>query len=608
LRRANRLIVVPTMLLALMVFASSAIAAPGGLDPTFGGGDGEVVTDLGGSDSASDVALQSDGKIVVVGRSREAGMILARYNADGSPDTSFGGGDGLVVGGDGSGPVRIEPSGKIVVAGTKVISEGEQGEDRQYGAVLRRFNADGSIDTTFGGGTGQVTTDFGTAEVDDPLTAEFQPDGKLIVAGQAYTSEEIPGFGQVPSADFVVGCFNADGSVDTTFGGGTGVVQTDFGGHDQAYAITVQSDGKIVVGGTSSADYALARYNADGTLDTSFGGGTGKVVTDPGANGEFIFALSMQTDGKIVAVGAQVHNLAILRYNADGTLDTTFGGGDGFTTSEADQGGEWPGYTGAEANAVAVEPDGRILVAGGLYNLYEPATALFVSRYNPNGALDHSYGNGGKVVTPFGAGSSFGTEIDDIALQPDGSLLAAGGTGGPNYDVALVRYEGGGGPIPTYHRLTIGKSGAGSGFVYGGGVACGLQCGTDVETGEPVTVEAIPDEGSEFKGWAGACSGSSPTCEVVMTSDESAIAMFVSTGGGEEEPPAEEEQREPPSEEHHDPPAGGGTPNPAPTPLPTPEPTPEVHRKPLKCHKGFKKLKIHGKAKCVKVKRGRQSK
>ena len=220
---------------------------------------------------------------------------LARYDPDGSLDPSFGTG-GMVaseVGGTISRgrALALQPDGKIVVVGYTWIGLGLNYWD--FG--LARYNPDGSLDVTFGT-DGVVTTDF-VGGFDAAEEVVLQPDGRIVVVGSA---ELIPG--NFVSRDFAVARYNTNGSLDTTFGNG-GKVTSPLGEIDSASSVVVQPDGKIVAGGGGALtiDFALVRYNTDGTLDPTFGSG-GMVTTDLG--GSDYAALALQPDGRIVAAGS----------------------------------------------------------------------------------------------------------------------------------------------------------------------------------------------------------------------------------------------------------------------------------------------------------------
>ncbi|MFN9367078.1 MAG: delta-60 repeat domain-containing protein, partial [Planctomycetota bacterium] len=294
--------------------------------PTFLSGDGIVTTAIGtGSDQGWYTAVQADGKIVVGGWVHNGinnDVALVRYNADGSLDTSFGSG-GMVTTAIGTSSdqgysVTVQADGKIVVGGYARIGSTDD-------FALVRYNADGSLDTSFGTG-GMVTTAIGTSS-DIAYRVTLQPDGKIVVGGYARIGS---------TDDFALVRYNANGTLDTSFGTG-GMVTTAIGtGNEYAYSVPLLADGKIVVAGYSNFDIALVRYNADGSLDTSFGTG-GKVTTAIGTGTDIAYSVTLQADGKIVvggyaAIGSTL-DFALVRYNANGSLDTSFGTGGKVTTA-----------------------------------------------------------------------------------------------------------------------------------------------------------------------------------------------------------------------------------------------------------------------------------
>ena len=319
----------------LLIATAPAFAAPGDLDLTFGTG-GKVSTDFGSSSKGGSVVVQSDGKILVAG-----------YAGD-----------------DGVSPLNVD-------------------------FALARYNANGSMDTTFNG-TGQVTTVYGNGVSFDVVSMAVQSDGKILVAGTT---------GTFPDYDFALVRYNADGSLDATFNG-TGKLTTDIGGsYDYGFSVAVQSDGKILVAGYSGGAFALVRYNANGSLDTTFNG-TGKVTT------YFLFgssegrSVAVQSDGKILVAGtSRVNDLdfALVRYNANGSLDTTFNG-TGMVITEI---GSSIGFSDDEGRSVAVQSDGKILVAGYTSNrsVYPTNFDFALVRYNANGSLDTTFNGTGKVTT-----------------------------------------------------------------------------------------------------------------------------------------------------------------------------------------------------------------
>jgi uncharacterized delta-60 repeat protein len=420
------------LLIVFSVFIQAQTQTAGSLDPTFGVG-GKVTTDFFGDfDRIFAVAVQPDGKIVVAGHARNGlttDFALARYNPNGTLDTTFDG-DGKVTtdfdtGGETAFALVIQPDGKIVAAGNARI-----GTTTNF--ALARYNANGSLDTTFDT-DGKAATDFQN-DFDQIEAIALQADGKIVAAGVSTN----PNAGD----DFALARYNPDGSLDSTFDG-DGKVITEFNlDTDRALAVAIQTDGKIIAGGKSqtetSDDFALARYNPNGSLDTTFDG-DGKVTTDFLNDVDEINAVLLQPDGKIVAAGiaslftngTQI-DFGVARYNPDGSLDTTF---DTDGKSSADFGGDFD-----EGFAAVLQPDGKIVVGGGARPPLMGSTVNFgLARFNPNGALDTGFDGDGKVLTHFNGLD----QINALALQADGKIVAAGNTIGNNIqDFALARYLG----------------------------------------------------------------------------------------------------------------------------------------------------------------------
>jgi uncharacterized delta-60 repeat protein len=411
------------LVIVLTSAAAWAQAAPGDLDPSFGTG-GLVTTDFGGrGDFGLAVALQPDGKIVTAGNSSAVGVFsvafaLARYNPNGTLDPGFGSGGTVLTSFGGSlsaaADVAVQPDGKIVAVG---IANGDFG--------VARYNGDGTLDAGFGSG-GLVTTDFGG--FDQANGVALQSDGKIVVVG-------------ILGGAVGVARYNADGSLDSTFGSGGKVITDATATPDGGFDVAVTSAGKIVVGGGTSfgaSDFLIIRYNADGSLDSGFGSG-GIVTTDFGG-GDIAFGIALTADGKITAAGVMraaapgsPGDFALARYNSDGSLDSSFGSGGKVTTdfSSSDDTG----------NGLVIQPGGSITVAG-ITGTAATGTSFAVARYTASGALDTSFGSGGKAT------ASFGNQINnafDIAAQPDGKVVVAGGTADFTRgvtDFALARFLG----------------------------------------------------------------------------------------------------------------------------------------------------------------------
>ncbi|MBK8465040.1 MAG: InlB B-repeat-containing protein [Chloracidobacterium sp.] len=407
---------------------------PGYFDPTFGNG-GRVTTQIGTGDFFADgtsIAIQADGKIILAGFERSSGFALVRYNTDGSLDSSFGSGGIVTTPGGYAYSVVFQTDGKIIVGGYGNIGNGEF-------FALVRYNANGSLDSSFGNG-GKVTTSIlGSAIC---LSLALQADGKIVAAG--FATDTLSGnFSSV----FALTRYNSNGSLDTTFGSG-GKVTTPIGNTDDlAFSVSIQQDGKIVVGGHSNngtdADFAVVRYLSNGSLDPAFGN-SGKVITPIGVSHDRGSSLAIQNDGKIVLTGGSMESLAsnnmdfsAVRYNTDGTLDTAFG-----DAGKVVQ----PVGVGSDYGAGAViQPNGKIVIAGQVYG--SPTMDFGLIRLDPDGSIDTTFGNNGKMISPIG---NYDDYCNAVALQPDGKIVAGGfsstgqGTSLQTAVFAIVRYSGDG--------------------------------------------------------------------------------------------------------------------------------------------------------------------
>jgi uncharacterized delta-60 repeat protein len=347
----------------LVDFAVLRFNSDGSPDTGFGDG-GRVVTDLGtDQDVANDVAIQRDGKIVAVGSAMALGsssIALARYETDGTLDTSFGSNGRVTtsLGGsvDQASGVVVQDDGKLVVAGSHDVLGGQYLQ-----AVLARYDIDGALDSSLDG-DGIVTTPLGFAAA---TSVALQRDGKIVAAGFS---------GHLQAGEFAVWRYNADGSVDAGFGS-DGVVLTQFapGDFQSASAVAIQKNGRIVVAGlredeSFNTDLALARYTRDGALDDHFGTG-GKVTADFGGR-ESIGDIALQRNGRIVASATE----RLIQYDSDGHLDGNFG--DHGVVSNVTPG------------ALAIQRDWKIV----------SATGAEIARYNRDGSPDTGFGDSGKVT------------------------------------------------------------------------------------------------------------------------------------------------------------------------------------------------------------------
>lgn len=421
--------VLVAVVISLLAF-TIAYAASGGLDITFGG-NGRVTTDLNGgsNDWVGGIALQADGKIVVVGET-DGDFYIVRYNINGSLDPTFSG-DGIVVtdlgGMEWAEDVVIQPNGRIVVSGTRCLVEGLPYGDCDMAVV--RYNPNGSPDKTFSL-DGKLATDFGGGANGSWSGLAIQPDGKIVVAG--YMDNGV-------NFDFALYRYNANGTLDTSFSG-DGMANVNFGTgpEDLGTDLVLQPDGKIIVVGIScdslwpewnwqGCDFAVARVNSNGTPDLAFSGDGRQVINFGGQ--DLPEAVTLQPDGKVVIAGYDKSPVTqsyffLARLNSNGTLDTTFHATGKLAT------GFGPGSN-AMAHDIRVQSNGKILAVGSASGNFAAA------RYNANGSLDLTFSGDGRAVVDFGH--------DDqgwvVAIQPaNGRYVLAGFTDdGTQRDVALAR-------------------------------------------------------------------------------------------------------------------------------------------------------------------------
>lgn len=375
------------------------------LDNTFGTG-GQVNTSLGSfGNMCNSLVIQGDQKIVFGGTAKSSSFsdynfAIARCNSDGTLDNTFGTGGKVVTpiepGGEGN-SVAIQSDGKILLGGYS-----------GWFISLVRYNSDGSLDTTFGTG-GKVITDIDGYYSETCKSVAIQSDGKILLGG----------YGQHNNNDnpyFILVRYNTNGTLDTSFGTDGKVI----GRIGYGRSLLIQDDGKILLGGGSNFTFALIRYNADGILDSTFGVG-GEVITAVGSSSGGN-SLAIQSDGKIVLGGYADNNFALVRYNIDGSLDNTFGLGGKVTTVTGSY---------SAGKSIGIQNDGKIVLGG-----YAEADFALV-RYNSDGTLDNTFGNGGKIITDIGVGYNPGNSLD---IQNDGKIVMGGDA--YNGDMALVRYSG----------------------------------------------------------------------------------------------------------------------------------------------------------------------
>jgi uncharacterized delta-60 repeat protein len=407
------------VLIVLSILLSTMVMAQAGqLDSNFatnGIFSFSLTTNNGSVNQANAVALQADGKIVLGGQAGNQGGLL-RLNTNGTLDKNFGSG-GVVTSNFGIdidqivGDIAIQPDGKILAAATGLPS----------GFVVGRFNANGSVDKSFG------TNGFASANAAGAHLLALQTDGKILVVGSALAR------------------FESNGQLDTSFGSaGLAPLVAPF---SSASAIALQSDGKILIasGGFPPAPVingppstgSLARYNTDGSLDKKFG------ISGQAASVALPSAVAVQSDGKVVVAGTITSKLAVagnstgfglVRYNSNGSIDTSFGTRGGVVTG-------FPSTNLTGAFALAIQSNGDIVAAGesgNVINFTQLSESFALVRYLNSGHLDTTFGSGGLVTTNFGNNAV--AFVTALAVQNDGKIVAVGSNGGGSIEAA--RYLG----------------------------------------------------------------------------------------------------------------------------------------------------------------------
>lgn len=385
-------------------------AAPTDLDPTFGNGGIAIPTDFpSSSNSGIGMALQADGKIVMIGTN----LVVARFNPNGSTDIGFGTGGSITLSfgnvGQGLTSVVVQPDGKIVILGVAQLPPANN-----WSMAIARLNSDGTYDTTFDGDGRAVIPIIinGTAYTASPSAIRVADDGKIVFAGNANT-------GPISTFTTVVGRLNPNGSLDTTFGSG-GIVTDIQGGWGD---MIVEPGGTIVTAGTynmqTGNNMRAAKYNNNGSRAWIWGRG---LMFDFMS----LRSITAHLNGKFVVIGnispmSDVSNyITAIRINADGNNDNTF--------TEVRQHRGYP-------QSVATQADGKIIVV--FSHLSSPFDGFSLIRYNADGTLDTGFGTNGVFRTSLGSDAEAVGRT--LIIQPDGKYLV-GGNKGSNF--AMVRYMG----------------------------------------------------------------------------------------------------------------------------------------------------------------------
>ena len=425
------------------------LLSPGGLDASFGTGGKVTFSFEAGNpndDEARAVVIQPDGKILVAGSAQPVApnydFAIARLTPSGAPDVTFNATGKVTVGFDLGGALKdrasslaLQRDGKIVVAGSAQTAAG-------FDFALARLTPLGALDPTFNGGKAVASFGLGGDNDDEATGVALQPDGKIVVVGYAGISST--------RKVFAVARFNANGTLDTTFNGTGKTTVVIAGQDDEARGVVIQPDGKIVVAGFaqisgSNNDFAVARLNPNGTLDGSFNGSGKQTVAFDlgGGKNDAARSVALEPDGKIILAGYAErfipnYDFAVARLTPTGALDPTFNG-TGKQTVPFDLGAG----NDDEATTVAVQPGGKIVVAG-FAQVSASNYNFAIARLTANGSLDPAFNHTGKQIVPFNLGGSTQDEAFGLALQPDGKMVAAGFAqrAANSFEFAVTRLEG----------------------------------------------------------------------------------------------------------------------------------------------------------------------
>lgn len=420
-------------LFLLLSLVANTHCKEGVLDTTFGNG-GKVITDIipANTDEAHSVLIQPDCKIVAGGTTQTpaftANFALVRYNTNGSLDTTFGT-NGKVVTPNfkvGSSDIIrnmvLDNNGNIIAAGIT----GNQNTGVSGQVLVAKYKSNGTLDNSFGQNgrvlISQLLSNFLRQTEPDPSPdLVLQPDNKIVVASFALVNN-LP--------HFALARLNANGTLDKTFGNNGIVITPSFANQstDLANRISIQSDGKLLVGGNTTTNnlptFAVARYNTNGTLDKTFGN-NGQVVVP--FDNAFLEALGIDNKGNIILLGTSQFQILTVKVLPNGTLDKTFGQNGFVLTSQ-----------GSIPTSLIVQQNNKIVVSG-FTDIGVPN--FIVIRYNENGTLDKTFGNNGTTTTSFGVGTA--SQAFDLAIECDGKIVLAGRElvpGRPS-NFALARYN-----------------------------------------------------------------------------------------------------------------------------------------------------------------------
>jgi uncharacterized delta-60 repeat protein len=401
--------------LAVIFGPNLAYAAAGSLDPTFGQG-GKVVTNFGSSLVVANAALQTDGSIVVLISNNSSNFALVRYLSNGSRDTSFGtGGVAQTIFASFNFPhsLSIQSDGSIVVTG---IASNDQSH---FEFVAARFHSNGSLDSTFGVG-GQATAPV-TGDLSQSVSL-IQPDGKILLAGPAPSNFRQPN-------TLAMARFNSNGSLDSTFGANGSVEQTSVGAF--CSSLGLDSQGHIfTVAGRAIAEFTpngrpLAQVTPAAIVTSSQGGAPLPTAFQP--DGRYVFAEGLD-EGNVRQRDADTQ---VVRFTATGGIDSTF------NNPTFDFIGEGGTFTNDVTTAIAIQPNGQIVLGAAPFDASVNNQVFALARLNTNGSRDSRFGSNGIVITNIDGADG----VTALLVQPDGKIVAIGPANSFS-DLALARFLG----------------------------------------------------------------------------------------------------------------------------------------------------------------------
>ena len=370
-----------------------------------------------GDDYAECSTIQNDGKILVAGY----GLRMARFNTNGTLDTSFGDSGYTLPFGNNVGLNYIK---QIIITPTnKILTVGAIYTNKWY-IHLAQYNENGSLDTTFGT-SGRKNIDVGPSITMTVGNAIYTSDNKIFIATTSYLSD----------GDFNITKCNKFGELETSFGG-TGIINYDGMGYDQGAKISLRSDGKLLLSGNSNVNPANGTYkqfvqmliNSDGSLDATFGT-SGKAFSNFATNNTQVindtYLLSNNSilvTGSLVVTNSTIYDGFVAKFNANGTLDTSFGTNGMSQVAFTDTNGS-QSITDM-MNKITLQSDGKIIIAG-FSNGAGNSSKFSVARLNSNGILDSTFGNSGTMTFPI---NGFNDVITDVKSQSDGKIVVSGQT------------------------------------------------------------------------------------------------------------------------------------------------------------------------------------